>query len=68
MTVFVLLGGFNYKGADVLGVYATQDEARAAATDHKQERQGNRSIGCDYYVVTRCDVSGAVHDTTEVSP
>ena len=48
MEVFVLMGEFDYEGSELLGVYASEEEAR---TDHGvYTRDGDRFIDA-YYVV-----------------
>ena len=58
MEVFALLGEFDYEGSLLLGVYASEEEARTAHGVYT--RDGDRFI--DYYYVVR-QVVGAHVDT-----
>ena len=58
MEVFVLMGEFDYEGSLLLGVYASEEEARSAHGVYT--RDGYRFI--DAYYIVRHVVSAPVDD------
>jgi len=60
MEVFALLGGWEYEGSALLGVYASEEEARTAHGVYT--RDGDRFI--DFYFIER-RVVGAPVDSDE---
>lgn len=52
MVVFVLMGGWDYEGESLLGVFESQAEAEAAQFRVKTEY--------DYFEVRRCPVGALV--------
>ena len=56
MEVFVLLGEFEYEGSELLGVYASEEEARTAHGVYT--RDGDRFI--DSYYIERRSVGAPV--------
>ena len=61
MEVFVLMGEFNHAGSLLLGVYASEEEARTAHGVYT--RDGDRFI--DYYYVVRQTVGAHVDTVAE---
>ena len=59
MEVFALLGAWDYEGSVLLGVYASEDEARNAHGVYT--RDGNRFID-RYYIERRVVDSPIDHD------
>jgi len=49
MEVFALLGGWEYEGSTLLGVYASEEELRSAHDEYT--RDGDRFI--DFYFIER---------------
>jgi hypothetical protein len=60
MEVFVLMGEFDHEGSLLLGVYASEDEARTAHGVYT--RDGDRFLDA-YYIVRQVVGAGADHDT-----
>jgi hypothetical protein len=49
MEIFALLGGWEYEGSTLLGVYASEEELRSAHNEYT--RDGDRFI--DFYFIER---------------
>ena len=58
MEIFALLGGWEYEGSTLLGVYASEEEARSAHGEYT--RDGDHFI--DFYFIER-RVLGALIDS-----
>ena len=61
MEVFVLMGEFDIEGSLLLGVYASEDEARTAHGVYT--RDGDRFL--DYYYIMRQTVGAPVDTVAE---
>jgi len=61
MVVYVLCEGYDYEGEEVRGVYASLEEAQAAAAAYRRDRY----IG-DYLMVYASEVGAAAVDVDSV--
>ena len=56
MEVFALLGGWDYEGSTLLGVYASEEEARTIHEEYT--RDGDNFI--DFYFIERRVLGGPI--------